>query len=92
MFHDLVGQIQAIRVFDQSPARFAARGIPPHGDVILKVWYDAGSSVTSLDLDGFEEEVHGVGESFLAPRGALGYEAGPVTKRRIERSAVLMYR
>ena len=90
VFHDLVGQIQSICVFDQRPARLATRSIPPHGDVILKVGDDVGGSVTSLDRDGFEEDVHGVDEPFLTSCGALGYEAGPVTKREIEWLAELI--
>ena len=79
MFHDLVRQIQAVGVFDQSPARLATRSIPSHNNVILKVRDDTGSSVTSLDRDGFEEEVHGVHESFLGSFGTIGYEASPIT-------------
>ena len=89
MFHDLVRQIQAVRVFNQNPAWPATRIIPPHDNVILKVGDDAGGSVTGLDRDGFEEEAHGVDESFLSPWGTFSYETGPVTKRRIERSAPL---
>ena len=80
MFHDFIRQNQSVRVFDQRPARLATRIIPPHGDVILELWDDAGSSVTSLDRDGLEEEAHGMNESFLSSRGALSYEAGPVTR------------
>lgn len=65
VFHDLIRQVQAVRVFDQSPARLATRSIPSHNDVILKIRDNSGSSVTSLDSDGFKEEVHGVHESFL---------------------------
>jgi len=90
MFHDLVRQIQAVRVFDQCPARLAARRIPSHGNVIFKVGDDASGPVASLDCDSFEEEVHGVDESLLRSRGAFGYEAGPVTKRRLEWSARLI--
>jgi len=90
MLHNLVRQIQSIRVFDQSPARLTTRRIPSHGNVILKVGDDAGCPVASLDRDGFEEEVHGVDESFLRSRGAFSYETGPVTKRGIERLAGLM--
>ena len=90
MFHNLVGQIQAVCIFDQSPGRLTSRSIPAHGNVILKTGNDAGGSVTSLDSDGFEEEVHGVDESFLRSWGTFSYEACPVTKRRIEWSAALM--
>ena len=84
MVHDLVRKIQAVRVFDQGPARLATRSIPPHDDIILKIGDDPGSSVASLDRDGFEEETHGMDESFLRSRGAFGYEASPVTKWMIE--------
>ena len=83
MFHDFIRQIQVVRVFDQRPARFTARRIPPDGDVILEIRNDAGGSVASLDRDGFEEEAHGVDESFLRSNGTLRYEAGPVAKRRM---------
>ena len=65
MFHDLARQIQAVRVFDQSPARLTARGIPPHDNVIFKIGDNAGGSVASLDRDSFEEEIHRVDESLL---------------------------
>jgi len=90
MFHDLFRQIQAIRVFDQSPGWLTSRSIPPYGDVFLKIGDGTGDSVTGLDRDGFEEEVHAVDESFLRSWGTFSYEAGPVTKRRIERLAVFM--
>ena len=90
MFHDFIRQIQAVRVFDQSPARLATRSIPSHDDVILEVRDDAGSSVTSLDRDGFKEQIHGVGEPLLRSWGAFGYEAGPVTKPVIERLSALI--
>jgi len=84
MLHYLVGKVQTARVFDQSPAGFATRSVPPHDNVILKIWDDAGSPVTSLDRDGFEEEVHGMYESLLRSWGAFGCEAGPITKWMIE--------
>lgn len=83
MFHDFVGQIQAVRVFNQSPARLATRSIPAHSDIILKVWDYAGGSVTGLDRYRLEEEIHGMDESLLRPWGAFSYEAGPVATRVI---------
>ena len=88
MFHDLVGQIQAVREFDQSPANLTTRCIPPHDDVSLEIGDDTCGSVTSLDGDSFEEEVHGVDESLLKPRGTFSREASPETKRKIEWLAV----
>ena len=90
MFHYLIGKVQTARVFDQSPTRLATRSVPSHGDVFLKTGDDAGSPVTSLDRDGFEEEVHGMYESLLRSRGAFGCEAGPITTWMIEQLDVLI--
>ena len=76
MSHDLVRRVQAVCAFDQCPARLAARNIPPDGDIIPKIGDDAGGSVVGLDRDGLEEEVHGMDESFLGPRGAFSCEVG----------------
>ena len=84
MIHDFVRQIQSIRVLDQRPARFTGRRIPPEGNIIFEIRNDTGGSIASLDCDGFEEEFHGVDESFLSSWGTFGYEAGPVTRRGIE--------
>jgi hypothetical protein len=71
MFHNLVREIQTIRVFNQSEAGFATRIIPSDGNIFLEISGNAGSSIVSLYRDGFEEEVHGVDKSFLSARGTV---------------------
>ena len=92
MIHNPVGQVQAVCVFDQSPARLASRSIPSEDDVILKVGDNPGGSITGLGGDGLEEEVHGVYKSLLGSWRAFGYETSPVTTWGIRWSNSLINR
>ena len=83
MLHYLVGQIQAVRVFDQCPTNLETGCISPQDNVVLKVGDEACGSVTSLDRDSSEEKVHCVDESFLKSRGTFSYEASPKAKHRM---------
>ena len=65
MFHDLVRQVQTVGIFDQGPAGLTTGGVPSHDDIILEIRDNPGSSVASLDRNGFEEKVHRVREPLL---------------------------
>ena len=58
MVHDIVGNVEMVRVFDEYPARFAPTRVPPEGNVRLEIRNGSVATIQSLLLDRLEEELH----------------------------------
>lgn len=78
MLHDFVWDIEAVRVLDESPARFASARIPADCDIGIEVRYDSVPSVLCLDCDRLEEKVHCGHETLLGTGTTVSDQAFPV--------------
>ena len=79
--HDLVWDIEAVRVLDQSPAWFASARIPADCDVGIRFRYDPVPSILGLYRDSLEEKIHGGHETLLGTGAAILYQSFPEAKR-----------
>jgi hypothetical protein len=81
VLHDLVRDVEAVRVLDESPAWFAPARIPADCDVGIRFRDNPVPPILRLYRDGLEEKVHGGHETLLGTGAAVLYQAFPEATR-----------
>ena len=81
VFHHLVWNIELVRVFDESPARFASACIPADSNVRIEIRDNPVPSILRLDCDGLEKEVHRRHETLLGTGATVLDQTFPVAER-----------
>ena len=71
--HDFVWDIEAVRVLNKSPARFASARIPADCNVGIKFRDNPIPSILRLYRDSLEEQVHSRHEALLGTGAAILY-------------------
>lgn len=88
VLHDLVWDIEAVRVLDESPAWFASARIPADCDVGIRFGDNPVPSVLRLYRDSLKEKIHGRHETLLGTGAAILYQAFPEARRKYSKPAV----
>ena len=88
VFHDFVWDIEAVCVFDESPAWFASTRISADRDVGIEVRDDPLPSILRLDCDSLEEKIHRRHETLQSTGTTVSYQTFPVAMRYHSQFAV----